>query len=96
MKFHYQKLVIRGRKMTGYGRGGYDRGDFGFCRAKPVEVGKEHDVTIPAIIERGDGIARIQGFVIFVAGPKAGEHLKIKLKLATGSPRPDYFLEKES
>lgn len=49
--------------MTGCRLGGYDRGDFGFGRAKPVEVGKEHDVTISAIIERGDGMARIQGFV---------------------------------
>ena len=61
--------------MTGYRRGGYDRGDFGFGRAKPVEVGKEHDVTISAIIERGDGISRIQGFVDFVAG----EHFKIRV-----------------
>lgn len=28
---------------------------------------------------RGDGIARIQGFVIFVEGAKAGEHVKIKV-----------------
>ncbi len=65
--------------MSCYRRGGYDRGDCGFGRAKPVEVGKEHDVTISAIIERGDGIARIQGFVNFAAGAKAREHLKIKV-----------------
>ncbi len=82
--------------MTGYRREGYDPGDFDFGRAKLATVGKEYDVTISAISERGDGIARIQGFVNFIAGAKAGEHLKIKLKLATGSPRPDYFLEKES
>ncbi len=61
------------------GGGGYDRGGFGFGGAKPVEVGKEYDVTISEISRRGDGIARIQGFVIFVAGAKAGEHLKIKV-----------------
>ncbi len=66
----------------------------GFGRAKAVEVGKEYDVAISEISQRGDGIVRIQGFVIFVAGPKAGKHLKIKVKLATGSPRPDYFLER--
>ncbi len=65
--------------MTGYTRGGYDRGDFGFCRAKPLEVGREHDVAISARIERGNGIARIKGFVNFVAGAKAGEHLKTKV-----------------
>ncbi len=68
--------------MTGYGRGGYDRGGFEFGGAKPVEVGKEYDVTIAEISQGGDGIARIQGFVIFVTGGKAGE-------LATGSPRPN-------
>ena len=64
--------------MVGYSRAGYDRGDFDFGRAKPVEVGKEYDVTISAISESGDGRARIQGFVSFVAGAKAGEHLKIE------------------
>ncbi len=65
--------------MSCYRRGGNDRCDFGFGRAKPVEVGKERDVTISAIIERGDGIARIQGFVNFVARAKAGEQLNIKV-----------------
>ena len=62
-----------------YRRGGSDRGGFGFGGAKPVEVGKEYDVTISEISQRGDGITRIQGFVIFVAGAKAGERLKIKV-----------------
>ncbi len=42
-------------------------------------VGKEYDTTIITISETGDGIARIQGFVIFVVGAKAGERLKIKV-----------------
>ena len=37
--------------------------DFG---PKPVETGKEYDVQISEISRKGDGIARIQGFVIFV------------------------------
>ncbi len=44
-----------------------------------MEVGKEYDVTISEVSQRGDGIARIQGFVIFVTGARAGEHLKIKV-----------------
>ncbi len=44
-----------------------------------MEVGKEYDVTISEVSQRGDGIARIQGFVIFVTGAKAGERLKIKV-----------------
>ena len=63
----------------GYSRGGSDRGGFGFGGPKPVEVGKEYDVTISEISQRGDGITRIRGFVIFVAGGKAGERLKIKV-----------------
>ncbi len=34
--------------------------------AKPVEVGKEYEAEIEDISKRGDGIARIQGLVIFV------------------------------
>jgi len=75
----YQKLVCRSRNITGYRRGGYDRAGFGFGRAKPVEVGKEYDVTISETSQRGDGIAKVQGFVIFVEGAKAGERLKIKV-----------------
>lgn len=76
-------------------RGGYDRGDFGSCRAKPVEVGREHDVTISAIIERGNGIARIQGSVNFVAVAKAGEHLKTKvIEAGNGSGNAQRSLSK--
>ena len=46
---------------------------------KPVEMGKEYEVEITEISKRGDGIARIQGFVIFVAGAKAGQKTKIKI-----------------
>ena len=44
--------------------GGFRRNDnFG---PKPVETGKEYDVQITEVSRKGDGIARIQGFVIFV------------------------------
>ncbi|MDW0202604.1 MAG: TRAM domain-containing protein, partial [Nitrososphaeraceae archaeon] len=39
---------------------------------KPVETGKEYDVEITELSKKGDGIARIQGFIIFVGGAKAG------------------------
>ena len=42
--------------------GGFRRNDsFG---PKPVETGKEYDVQISEISRKGDGIARVQGFVI--------------------------------
>ena len=46
----------------------------------PVSEGGVHDVTIEGIAREGDGIARIQGFVIFVPGTKVGDHVKIKIE----------------
>ncbi|UCC59204.1 MAG: TRAM domain-containing protein [Candidatus Bathyarchaeum sp.] len=46
---------------------------------KPVEVDKEYEAEIEDISRRGDGIARIQGFVIFVPNTKQGEHVKFKV-----------------
>jgi predicted RNA-binding protein with TRAM domain len=54
--------------------GGND--DFG---PKPVEAGKEYDVQITEISRKGDGIARIQGFVIFVKEGKVGQNAKIRI-----------------
>ena len=46
---------------------------------KPVETGKEYDVQITEISRKGDGIARVQGFVIFVKGGKVGQNAKIRI-----------------
>jgi predicted RNA-binding protein with TRAM domain len=46
---------------------------------KPVETGREYDVQITEISRKGDGIARIQGFVIFVKGGKVGQNAKIRI-----------------
>ena len=65
-----------------YGR---DRGSGGGFRRtynsgpKPVEVGKEYDVQITELSRKGDGIARIQRFVIFVKNGKVGQNTKIKI-----------------
>jgi len=45
----------------------------------PVEMGKEYEVDIKETSRQGEGIARIQGFVIFVPNAKPGDHLKIKI-----------------
>jgi len=45
----------------------------------PVEVGKEYDVKIEDIAREGDGIARVEGFVIFVADTKVGDAVHIKV-----------------
>ena len=46
---------------------------------KPVEVDKEYEAEIEDISRRGDGIAKIQGFIIFVPNTKKGEHAKFKV-----------------
>jgi predicted RNA-binding protein with TRAM domain len=66
------------------GRSSSSSGGFGSSfRPKPVEVGKEYDVTISDTSRRGEGIAKIDGFVIFVAGAKQGQSAKIKITRVT-------------
>jgi predicted RNA-binding protein with TRAM domain len=45
----------------------------------PVEMGKEYEVDITETSRQGEGIARIQGFVIFVANAKPRDHVKIRI-----------------
>ena len=59
---------------------GNDRGSFrseGFAPSAPVEAGKEYDVEIEDIAKKGDGIARIEGFVIFVPDTKVGDQVRV-------------------
>src|SRR5271154_7228272 len=77
----------RGGGYGGSGSGGGGRpssGGFGSSfKPKPVEVGKEYDVTISDTSRRGEGIAKIDGFVIFVAGAKQGQSARIKVTRVT-------------
>lgn len=45
----------------------------------PVQVGEELDVTIEAVGAKGDGIAKKNGFVLFIPNVKEGEHVRIKV-----------------
>ena len=54
-----------------------DRGK-GFKRC-PVEMGKEYKVDITETSSQGEGVARIQGFVIYVANAKPQDHVRIKI-----------------
>ena len=58
---------------------GFSRGPRDSNTAKPVEVGKEYEVEITERGSKGDGIARIQGFVVFVAGGSPGSKVKIRV-----------------
>jgi len=56
---------------------------------KPVKVGDEVEVTIEALAAKGDGIAKIDGFVIFIKGAQQGQKMKVKItdvknRFATG------------
>jgi predicted RNA-binding protein with TRAM domain len=60
----------------------YRRGRFGGSRfggPKPVESGKEYDVQVTEISRKGDGVARVQGFIIFVKGGRVGQRTKVRV-----------------
>ena len=59
----------------GRGRGDRDMG----ARFAPVKVGEELDVKIEAVGEKGDGIAKKNGFVLFIPGVKEGDEVKIRV-----------------
>ena len=48
-------------------------------KISPVLAGAVNDVTIEGIAREGDGIAHIEGLVIFVPGTKVGDNVKIKI-----------------
>ena len=56
----------------------YDQ-DRSFRNFAPVKVGDEIDVKIEAVGEKGDGIAKKEGFVLFVPNTKEGQEVKIKI-----------------
>ena len=46
---------------------------------RPVEEGKEYEVTIDAKGAKGDGIAHIEGFVLFIPNVNVGEKVRVKI-----------------
>lgn len=73
----------RGERGYGGNYGGSGRGGFGGTRPfrpAPVKVGEEFDVKIESMSKRGDaGVAKVEGLVIFVAGTKVGDGVKIRI-----------------
>ena len=45
----------------------------------PLNVGDVYDVKIEDVGREGDGIARVEGFVVFVPNTKKGDSVKIKI-----------------
>jgi predicted RNA-binding protein with TRAM domain len=57
--------------------GGFNKGS---PIQKPVEVGKQYEVDVTEISRKGDGIARVQGFVVFVENGNVGNKVKVEIK----------------
>ncbi len=53
--------------------------EFRSAPTAPVSVGEELDVRVEAVGEKGDGIVKKNGFVIFVPGVKEGEEIRIRV-----------------
>ncbi|MBE0516537.1 MAG: TRAM domain-containing protein [Methanophagales archaeon] len=47
--------------------------------SSPINVGETYDVKIEDTGREGDGIARVEGFVVFVPNTKKGESVKIRV-----------------
>ena len=70
----------RGRSSYGGGFGNRPRSPMGGGASfAPVKVGEEMDVTIEAVGEKGDGICKKKGFVLFVPNTKQGDTVRIRV-----------------
>ena len=49
-------------------------------RNAPVNEGQEYEVEIESVGEKGDGIAKIRGFVLFVPNTQKGDYVKVRVK----------------
>jgi predicted RNA-binding protein with TRAM domain len=64
------------------GRGGGRGGGYSSAGSgvpKPVKPGDEVEVKIEAVASKGDGIAKKDGFVIFIKGAKEGDTVKVRI-----------------
>jgi len=68
------------RPRFGGGHGGFGGGGGGFDRPKPVKIGEEYDVKITDVGAKGDGITKVENFIVFVPGAKKGEEIRIRIK----------------
>jgi len=46
----------------------------------PIEEGEIYDVTFQDTAHPGDGIARIEGFVVYVPNTSVGDEVQIKVE----------------
>lgn len=70
----------RGPRRFGGERRGFGGGFGGQRRSfAPVKVGDVLDVKIESVGAKGDGVAKVQGFVLFVPGVQEGQEVKVKV-----------------
>lgn len=50
-----------------------------YSNQAPVEEGKTYKVKIEDMGKEGDGIARVEGFVIFVPNTKVGDEVTVRI-----------------
>ena len=58
---------------------GSQRGLGRFRQPVPLKEGEEYEVTIETVGRKGDGIAKIRNFIVFVPNTKAGDEVEIKI-----------------
>lgn len=51
----------------------------------PIEEGETHEVEIIDVGDEGDGIARIEGFVVFVEDTEIGDIVEIEIETVMGN-----------
>ncbi len=61
-----------------------ERGGFG-DKSAPVRVNDEMEVEIEGVGKKGDGIAKREGFVLFVPNTRKGDNVKIRVTKVLGS-----------
>jgi predicted RNA-binding protein with TRAM domain len=62
-------------------------------KTAPIKEGEEYDVKIEDTGKEGDGITRIEGFVVFVPDTAVGDEVKVRI---TSVRRRFAFAEKIS
>lgn len=61
----------------------YDGYNTGPGRSPPVKEGETYQVKIESIGREGDGIAKIEGFVVFIPGAQVGDQLDVRINKVT-------------
>ncbi|AFA38577.1 putative RNA-binding protein, contains TRAM domain [Pyrobaculum oguniense TE7] len=66
-------------------RRGPSRGGRGPSGPKPVKEGDIVEVEVVEKSRKGDGVARVEGFVIFIPGAEPGQKVKVQIERVGGT-----------